>query len=331
MLYYMIILIVATDQPFQRTNSLDPEVREDLELQLEINLEAIRKRYAKFVFSLCECIVKTGVSVKSFQLYLVNLPALDCDDDDEQHKLLSEVKDRIQNSDTIHDMFMILSKECASFLNFDIFQTILDDFEIQTDKSSEALKYSEHLKAYFAGHKVSEFIEINPRLEKFTKTSTSKKLTLKFNITLPSRVTKVFDLKKTVAKIMKLRPSALRLVGIEERCVLVTFLTPSFVADFTPEQLQEFRALPVLHLRFDDQIVTFDRDLTLGNVVDGIHPTVTGKTSSQLTYTYMYCMISFTCNHKAQYGYIIMVACSFFHSKIHPQMSRHCILPSCIL
>lgn len=230
---------------------VDPEVREDVEQQLELNLEAIRRRYALFVSSLCQSVIQKGITVEDFRLYLLNLPALECDDDNEKHKLLSGVKAKIWDASTIHNIFSLLSLECASFLNYDIFQSILDDYKIPV-QNSDALKYPEHLKAYLHKHKLSEFVEINPRLEKFTGDD-SKRLILKFKITLPSRVTRVLDLKKTIAKILRLKPSALQLVGIEEGCVIVTFLIPSFLANFTAEQIQEFQASSVLWFKCGDQ------------------------------------------------------------------------------
>lgn len=229
----------------------NPEVCQDVEQQLEFNLEEIRRRYAVFVSFLCQSVIDKGTTVTNFRLYLMNLPALECDDNEEKHKLLYGVKVKLLEAVSIQDVFMSLSLECASFLNYDIFQCILDDYKISVE-NSDKLKYSEHLKLYLYKHKLSEFVKLNRRLDKFTDHA-SKKLALKFNIALPGRVTKVLDLKKTVAKMLRLRPSALQLVGIEEGCVLVTFLIPPFVADLTPEQIQKFQSLSVLSLKCGDQ------------------------------------------------------------------------------
>ncbi len=235
----------------------DPEVREDVEQQLELNLEAIRKRYALFVSHLFDSITAKGVSVESLRIYLLGLPALECDDDDENHKLLSGARVQLKKAATLKEIFIALH-DCGSFLNYDVFQCILNKYEITDESNSEVLKYSEHLKAYLDQHKLSEFIKLNPSLETVMDPS-KKKLILKFDIALPMRVTKVLDLKKAVAKILGLRTPALRLVGIEEGCVVVTFLIPAFVADLTPGQLKDFNALPVLHLSCGDQVVVFGR------------------------------------------------------------------------
>ena len=235
---------------------MDPEVREDVEMQLELNLEEIQQRYALFVFSLCQSVIQKGMTVKDLSLYLMNLPALECNDDKEKHKLLAGVKAKLQDASTIHEIFSLLSQECASFLNYGVFQSILDDHKISTGNSDE-LNYSKHLKDYLERHRISEFVELNPKLEKFNSNA-SKKLILKFNISLSSRVTRVFNLKKAVAKILRLKPSALQLVGVEEGCVVVTFLIPSFVTMLITEQVQEFKELPVLWLKCGDQEFHFE-------------------------------------------------------------------------
>lgn len=71
-------------------------------MELKLNLEAIRNRYASYVSHIYESI-KDTVSVESLRVYLLDLSALDCDkdEDEERYKLLSAVKARLNR-------FMIL-------------------------------------------------------------------------------------------------------------------------------------------------------------------------------------------------------------------------------
>lgn len=225
--------------------------------QLEFNLQAIRKRYASFVSCIFNFVYDRDVSVEKMRIYLLGLPALECEDHSEKSKLLFGIKHLLMEAVTLSNIFEVLLEGCGSFLNYEIFQSIMDHYNVSpaSDKEADALNYSEHLKAYLDIHKLSEFIELNPRLEKIT--DSSKKLILKFDITLPTSVTKVFDIKKVVAKILHLRSLALRLVGIEEGCVLVTFLIPPFVPDLTSEQIQEFQTLSVSWLKCGDQEFDF--------------------------------------------------------------------------
>ena len=58
-------------------------------------------------------------------------------------------------------------------------------------------------------------------MERFLENS--EILTLKFDVDLPSNITKVLDLKSAIADILGLKSCALRLVSIKEGCVVVKF------------------------------------------------------------------------------------------------------------
>ena len=103
-------------------------------------------------------------------------------------------------------------------------------------------------------HKLSEFEEINPMLKKVE--CGSKKMVLKFDIDTTCKLSKLQDLTKAVANILRLRKSALRLLSIEKGCVVATFLIPAPVADFIfssgkifpAGKIEEFQAQSLLLL-----------------------------------------------------------------------------------
>ena len=231
-------------------------ILEDVKQKLDLNLEDIRTRYAAFVSCIFDHLSDKKVNVNKLRIYLIGLPAMECNSNGEEFLLFSGIKDKLMKAVTIANIFEVLHKY-GSFINYDVFQCILDHHNIlpADDYEANILNYSEHLKSYLDNHTLSEFIELNPRLKKFD--DPSKKLILKFDITLPTSVTKVVDLKKRIAKICKLQLSALRLVSIEKGCVLVMFLIPPFVPDLTSEQIQEMKTLPVLSLKCGDQIFHF--------------------------------------------------------------------------
>ena len=230
--------------------TLDPMVRKDVEQQLKWNLKDIRNRYGSFVSFIHDSLIEKNITVENFRIFLMSRPALESDDDDEQHKLLVCIREKLKKASTVSELYEVLMEGYGSFINYEIFQSIIDKYEIEDKRNTGVLSYPEHLKAYFDKHKLSEFLQINPRLEKIT--DSSKELILKFNIELSARVTKVLDLKESIAEILRLKSSALRLVGIEEGCVIVTFLIPDFLADPTPVQIQEFKLLPVMWLCYGD-------------------------------------------------------------------------------
>ena len=212
---------------------LDPDTLRDLRRQLKRNYRKITVRYASFGVRLCEAVTATGVTLKKFRHFLLGLSPYVDDHGDEQPRLLEHVKAEIKMADSIIDIFTVLTTECCSFMDVDIFESIIDEYEIDTN-SDVKLQYSEHLKAYLLNHKISEFIMINPKLDRLKN---SDKLILKFNTNLTSSITKVLDLKSAIAEILGLKSAAaLQLLSIKEGCVVVTFSILSTVAE---EVLQE--------------------------------------------------------------------------------------------
>ena len=204
---------------------------------------------------LCKAVTATGVTLKEFRHFLLGLSPYVDDYGDEQPRLLDHVKAEIKIADSIIGIFTVLTTECCSFMDVDIFESIIDEYEIDTN-SDVKLQYSEHLKSYLLNHKISEFIMINPKLDRLKN---SDKLILKFNTNLTSSITKVFDLKSAIAGILGLKSAAaLQLISIKEGCVVVTFSILSTVAEkvfargLTAKQEADIRALSVLWLECGD-------------------------------------------------------------------------------
>ena len=227
----------------------------DLQQQLKINLEQIIGRYASYVRCILTSVKAKEVNVTDFRSFLLNLSAFQsgCN---EQCNLLSGVKKELDKANTINDIFDLLSCECASFLNFAIFQFIVDEYRIEDTEGRDRLKYPEHLDEYIEKHKVSEFVAINPALKQHAQSEGSVELVLKFNVELTCKLAKVIDLQSAVAKILHVRPSTLQLLSIEKGCLMVKFLISAEVADIvfvcdkklTPKECKDFRALEVLWL-----------------------------------------------------------------------------------
>ena len=188
--------------------------------------------------------------MEDFRTYLLKLPAFT---NNQQDKVLSGVKDKMKNARTINEIFDLIGEEYTSFLNCDIFLSILNQYCSGVDNN--ALKYPEHLKAYIDQHTINEFISVNCELEKIT--DKDEKLKFKFDIEQTSKVAKV---KSKIAAILGVTPSALRLFSIEKGCLIVTFLTPAFVADkifsaggiLATKQMDELCANSVMWVKFRD-------------------------------------------------------------------------------
>ena len=232
---------------------MHPDVKMDLEFILEKNLKEIVKKYAFYVDSLRAIIEEKGILPEALQSFLLSLPAFSDSCKGKKLSLLSDKETELKQCQTITAIFTFLTTKCASFLNYDIFESIVENYKVNKEENDK-LKYHNHLKAYIEKHEVSEFVKINPLLK---PKNGSKELTLKYDIETTCCLAKVDELKKFIADILDLSPSALYIVDIEDGCVIVTFHIPAPIADaiftpntvFTSQQEDNFQALSILWLK----------------------------------------------------------------------------------
>jgi hypothetical protein len=245
---------------------LDSDVIDDLRQQLEINLNQILRRYASFVSCILKSVEDKKVTPSTLRAYLLNLPVFDGRKNRDQQKvmLLSGIKAELEKANAVSDMFNILSAEYASFLNYDVFACIIEEYDL--DEGQERLKYPDHLEAYIKKHKLCEFMEINPLLKDFS--DSSKKLVIKFDIEETCSLAKMQEITKSVACALGLRKSALRILDVEDGCVVLSFLISSPVANaiFTPEmkytaqQVESFRSISLLWLKCDEHVFDYEAE-----------------------------------------------------------------------
>ena len=249
------ILIIADNSPSLRSESESDsesdsdDVMDDVLQQLEENMDDITRHYASFVQCIKTCIKEKGVETSDLRSYLLNMNSF-FRDDKQKPVLFSDLENELKVAENIDEIFMMISKY-ASFLNYDIFQSIIKDYEI--DKNRDELKYVKHLKEYVNKHKLSEFIDINPKLKEFDK---GKKIILKIDIETTCSITHIVDIRKSLARILGLKKSAVRIYDVKEGCIMVMLLIPTTTADvifssdkkFTTKEVKKFQALSILWL-----------------------------------------------------------------------------------
>ena len=235
---------------------LSSDVQGDLHFILKKNLAVITRHYASYVRCIRLAIQKMGVSVKELCAYLLTLNAFkSCHCDATGIKHFVDKEEKLEKATDINDIFSLLSKECASFFNYEIFEFIIDEYDI--DRSQKILNYPEHLKAYINKHKLAEIHKSVPKLLDFT--DDSKELTLKLDLDLTCTLGTVKERIEAIAGVLNLMPSTLRLLSIEEGCVIVILSLPVSVADaifvdgkqFSAEQERGFQDLSVIWLKYE--------------------------------------------------------------------------------
>lgn len=253
----------ASDECDGKAVSVSPETLESLEFLLTEYRKKIVKRYASYVHCIRTAILEKGISVSELCSYLLSLDAFQSGSN-VQYKLLSGVKDKLEAANTIYQILDTITKDCSSFLDYEIYQCIVDQYDI--DHGQKALNYPEYLQEYIEKHRIAELAKVIPKLSP-SNTQDTKEVILKLDIELTSKLTKIIDLKKEVARILNLMPFTIRLYSIEQGCVVVIFRLPSVVAEniFTTEKTfsclekEKFRSLSVLWLRCDTFVLHIGR------------------------------------------------------------------------
>ena len=128
---------------------------------------------------------------------------------DEQKNKHAQLK--LGNAKSLYEICDIIARYYSSFLDYDIFQEIVDKFNL--GKHVE-LEYSKHLEAYIKKHHISEFVAINPSLKKTA--NTSKELVLILDTEAMSKHGKVTDVKYSIARILDQNSSTIRFMDIDE-------------------------------------------------------------------------------------------------------------------
>lgn len=170
------------------------------------------------------------------------------------------MKAELKTAEEVTHIFFILSSKYASFLDYNIFDAILKRFG--ENEQHDDLNYPAYLKSFFENHTIQEFIKSNPKLinpklkEELDKQS--EKITIKFNVRRTQSLSTLNEVKEEVAKILGVKPEAVRLVDVRKGCVLVTLLIHTSIAnaifthemEFTEDQKDRFRAASVLWLKY---------------------------------------------------------------------------------
>lgn len=209
-----------------------PIVIKDIQMILEKSLKEINRKFASYVHSLCE-IIKQKLSPDELRSQLLSFPAF-CDHSFTKAALFKDREAELQEAKTIEEMFAILNK-CYGFINYVIFEKIIEKNNVSKDQ--EELQYQQHLKAYIEKHKISEFMNINPRLKKLD--DSTKELIVKFDVESTCKLAKVIDLQKAIANILGLDFATLQIIDIKDGCVVLTFQIPASIANiiFTPNTM----------------------------------------------------------------------------------------------
>ena len=244
----------------------DELICHDLQQQLKCNFKAIRSQYSFYVCCILSCLKERKIAVKDLCCFLKTTHAFDSEDNDSI--LLSRRKEKLESAEDINDIVDFIVGEIASFLDYSIFQDIVNNFNL--DQGQERLKYPTYLKAYAEKHKLSELLKVIPNLQK--KGSEEEELVFKFDIKLSAcKLSNMLEFRSSIASILGCHFSTLRILSIDKGCVMVTFAVPEFVAKsvfaedgkLTPKQVEDFCDLHIVWVKCGEKKISISDDVTL--------------------------------------------------------------------
>ena len=262
-LHWNLVFISIESASCSNLSSLDPDVK----YQLQLRLNEIIQQYNSYVDCIRMSIIKQGVTARSVCTFLMGLSAFS--HSEQQYTLLCDSK--LDEAIEIDDIFVLLHKNYASFLNYRIFKTLQKKYV--TDEGQEELRYPELLKVYLDKHKFIEFFEVKSVLAK--PNSNTQKITLMLDVKSTSRLSRLENLQNGIAQILKINPTGLQILDIEPGSIIVGFLIQNSIANviftkekndvFTQAQIEAFRSLNILWLRYDDYEWNFSESVHPGN------------------------------------------------------------------
>lgn len=271
--FYHFTLSLADDEYKEKSSSsfiasFCADVRMDLKQQLQRSMRELVTQYASFVSSVCSSLIKNHVSPEILSSFLLDIPAFLSDERGRQRGLvlLSDVREQLESAVTIYNVIDTLSIEHASYLNCEIYQSIVGEFGTQKDHD-KMNNYFLHRQDYIDRHKLLEYLELHPSRR---GTDVTDKLFLRLSFDMTMRISQLLDWRASFGAVLGLWGTTFRMYGIDEGkdSVIIIFLVPVTIAKevfpglkLTAQQITELRALSVLWMKYCD----FEFDLTGGD------------------------------------------------------------------
>ena len=243
--------------------SASSDIQGALKQELNRRFKTIGRQYAAYVRCILTSLEAKNVTVENLRTYILSLPAFKSDEN-RHHKLMSGREELISKAAIINDIIDVITTMCASFLDYEIFGSIVEEYEL--NKGQKQFQYPQYLRTYIDAHKISEFMQVNSDLDKY---SDAEEIVLKFNTDLSShKFATIVDLKNAIADILEVSSLSLRLLSVKDGCVTITFLIPKYIATvifagnevFTSKQIKEFQDLSLLWLKCDSYEFSFETE-----------------------------------------------------------------------
>ena len=114
-------------------SDLDPEVRESLQIQLDLNWMEIQKHFALFTSFIHDKVVDhADVTVRNLCYLLLQLPALVRDSHTKNSNPFYSATAELEKATTVEQLFRLLIRH-TTFLDYEIYVTIAEKYGINVE------------------------------------------------------------------------------------------------------------------------------------------------------------------------------------------------------
>ena len=216
--------------PYLDVCNLDEYEKKDLKHKLLQDYTDMVKTFAELTDDIRVSLDKRSISVRNLIARALTLGAY-YDSQAMQKPLLSEDQDRLQQAETISDVFIILQPH-MSFFNNELLKHITDSKELCTDEDREQMKVYCTKFNDFCRRKV---FEVPSGAFGHTKTTARMSKRKAFAVLITKQegernLVFVNEAMHKIASILKLKFSTLHLHRIDEGSIMLVFSVPNFVA-----------------------------------------------------------------------------------------------------
>ena len=209
--------------PHLNVSHLSEDEKQDLEARLLKDTECMIYSFARLVFKSCQSLVKQNINPENLAVCVLSLDAFS-DAAQVNSPLLKDEEKEIKSASTIAKIFFVL-KGHWSFINYGILGHIIKSCGTQEDKRNLE-EYIHELKAFCQ----RRIFEVPPHAYgSESKKQKWAKLTFKLDKKVPT-LEDIQETQRLIAQILDLKPSTLYLCHVDEGCVQLLYLIPSFVA-----------------------------------------------------------------------------------------------------
>ena len=232
-------------------------------------LSEIREQFSCYVDQIRSSIKQKGISADELAGFLLTREMCDYNGPHGRgFKLFSERKEELMQADNVDQIFNLLVSEYCSFLNFKIFQHLVERYKL--DEGQEELKYPAHLEKFINANTIPGLLDMIPKPVKLTDASI--KFVVKLNIEYTSTIARLKNLEGAIADLMNWKESTLRIYDVEGGCVKVTYLisaslaTTTFTHDniFSVLQKKKYLELGVLSMECNGFSYNFNETVQVG-------------------------------------------------------------------